>query len=107
MIFVSLQRSLRRSRLYVGCLILTPALLLSGCKAKQDKPAEAAQQRNAAEVSVTPALAENLKFGTPQMTDVHGTLQVAARVETNARQIAHVGSPVAGSILKILAFEGQ
>ncbi len=107
MIFLSLQRSLRRSRHSVGCLILTPALLLSGCKAKQDKPAEAAQQRNAAEVSITPALAENLKFGTPQMTDVHGTLQVAARVETNARQIAHVGSPVAGRILKLLVFEGQ
>ncbi len=107
MIFLSLQSSLRRSRLSAGCLILAPALLLSGCKAKQEKPAEAAQQRNAAEVSITPALAENLKFGTPQMTDVHGTLQVAARVETNARQIAHVGSPVAGRILKLLVFEGQ
>ena len=63
MIFLSLQRSLRRSRLSAGCLILAPALLLSGCKAKQEKPAEAAQQRNAEEVSITPALAENLKFG--------------------------------------------
>jgi cobalt-zinc-cadmium efflux system membrane fusion protein len=59
------------------------------------------------EITVTSAVAENLKFGTPQLTDVHGTMQVSAHVETDARQIAHVGSPVAGRILKLLVFEGQ
>ena len=32
---------------------------------------------------------------------------MAAHVETDARRIAHVGSPVAGRILKLLVFEGQ
>jgi cobalt-zinc-cadmium efflux system membrane fusion protein len=41
------------------------------------------------------------------MTDVNGTLQVPAHVETDAQQIARVGSPVAGRILKLLVFEGQ
>jgi cobalt-zinc-cadmium efflux system membrane fusion protein len=79
---------------------------LEGCKTKV-KQASAQQQTNPNEVSVTPALSENLKFGTPQMSDVVGKLQVAAHVDTDARLIAHVGSPVAGRILKLLVFEGQ
>lgn len=93
-----------------GGLILTLVTFLSvaGCKAKQETPAAAAsEQLNAGEVMITPALKENLKFGTPEMADVTGTLQVTARVQTNAKLIAHVGSPVRGRILKLLAFEGQ
>jgi cobalt-zinc-cadmium efflux system membrane fusion protein len=41
------------------------------------------------------------------MTDVRGTLQVSGRVETDASRIARVGSPVAGRILKLNAFEGE
>jgi cobalt-zinc-cadmium efflux system membrane fusion protein len=41
------------------------------------------------------------------MAEVDGTLQVAAHVETDARRIARVGSPVSGRILDLLAFEGQ
>jgi cobalt-zinc-cadmium efflux system membrane fusion protein len=41
------------------------------------------------------------------MADINGTLQVPAHVETDAQQIARVGSPVAGRILKLLVFEGQ
>jgi membrane fusion protein, heavy metal efflux system len=41
------------------------------------------------------------------MMAVDGTLQVAAHVETDARRIARVGSPVAGRILELLVFEGQ
>ena len=90
-------------------LVISPLLVLlsTGCKAKQETPAAAAQQLNAGEVAITPALAESLKFGRPEMTDINGTLQVAAHVETNAKHIAHVGSPVAGRILKLLVFEGQ
>ncbi len=99
----------RRTR--AGGLLLSFAALMmlmtSGCKAKQETPAAAAQQMNAGEVAITPALAENLKFGTPELADVTGTLQVAAHVETNAKHIAHVGSPVKGRILKLLVFEGQ
>ncbi|MBS1799533.1 MAG: efflux RND transporter periplasmic adaptor subunit [Acidobacteria bacterium] len=79
---------------------------IQGCKAKP-KETVAAQPGDPNEVSITSALAENLKFGTPEMADVNGTLRVAAHVETDAQRIAHVGSPVAGRILKLLVFEGQ
>ena len=83
-------------------------LLIAGCKAKQETTAAAASQPlNADEVVVSPALKENLRFGHPEMTDVTGTLTVTARVQTNAKLIAHVGSPVKGRILKLLVFEGQ
>ena len=89
-------------------LILIPALLLAlaGCKPKQVQSAPA-KHGDPNEVAVTPAIATNLKVGTPEMTEVSGTLEVAAHVETDARRIAHVGSPVAGRILKLLVFEGQ
>jgi len=79
--------------------------MLQGCKAKAKETPIRPGDPN--EVSVTSALAENLKFGTPEMADVNGTLQVAARVQTDAWQIAHVGSPVAGRIIKLLVIEGQ
>jgi membrane fusion protein, heavy metal efflux system len=96
----------------VGCavawtLLVSPLLLTTqGCKAKPPEAATA-EMSSPDEITVTSAVAENLKFGTPQLTDVHGTMQVSAHVETDARQIAHVGSPVAGRILKLLVFEGQ
>jgi cobalt-zinc-cadmium efflux system membrane fusion protein len=98
----------RRSCAESLLLILAALLMLvAGCKAKQEAPAAAAQPMNPGEVSITPALEENLKFGNPEMTDVTGTLQVAAHVETDAKRIAHVGSPVKGRILRLLVFEGQ
>jgi membrane fusion protein, heavy metal efflux system len=87
-------------------LALLPVMGLQGCKAKA-KGAVVAQQTNPNEVSVTPALAERLKFGKPETRDVMGKLQVAAHVDTDARLIAHVGSPVSGRIIKLLVFEGQ
>jgi membrane fusion protein, heavy metal efflux system len=89
--------------------ITIAALLVIGftaCKEKT-KEAVAVQAGDPNEVAITSALAENLKFGTPELTEVNGTLQVAAHVETDARRIAHVGSPVSGRILKLLVFEGQ
>ena len=79
--------------------------LLSGCKKKSPEIAAALTDPN--EVTVTPALASNLKLGVPEMRSVTGTLQVTARVETDASRIARVGSPVAGRILQLLVFEGQ
>ena len=81
-------------------------LLTGGCKGKPKEEA-AAPPQDPNIVTVTPALASNLKSGTPEMTDVTGTLQVVAHVETDARRIARVGSPVAGRILRLLVFEGQ
>jgi len=88
--------------------LLLASLLLGaqGCKPKQVATATA-QPSDPDEVTVTPALAENLKFGTPEMAAITGTLQVAAHVETDAQRIARVGSPVAGRILQLLSFEGQ
>ena len=98
-------RSLMRC---AGTLALLAPLLFTaqGCKTAQEKSV-AAKVGNTDEVAITPALAETVKFGTPEMGDVNGTLQVAAHVETDAHRIAHVGSPVAGRILKLLVFEGQ
>lgn len=41
------------------------------------------------------------------MQDVAGSLQVAARVDTDASRIARIGSPVSGRIIKLLVLEGQ
>ena len=81
------------------------ALCVVGCKKHEEPKVEKPTDPN--EVLVTPALASNLQFGNPQMTDVSGMLQVTARVETDARLIARVGSPVTGRILRLLVFEGQ
>ncbi|NUQ29396.1 MAG: efflux RND transporter periplasmic adaptor subunit [Acidobacteriaceae bacterium] len=86
---------------------MAAVLLGTGCKSKPKEEKAAAGASNPNIVAVTPVLAESLKFGTPQMADVTGTLQVAARVETDAQRIARVGSPVAGRILNLLVFEGQ
>jgi cobalt-zinc-cadmium efflux system membrane fusion protein len=66
-----------------------------------------AQPSDPDEIEVTPALATNLKLGTPETHEVTGLLQVSAHVETDASRIARVGSPVAGRILNLLVFEGQ
>jgi membrane fusion protein, heavy metal efflux system len=97
-----------RHVMQVAAIAVAVLLLVgfAGCK-KQPNEVAAAAPGNPNEVSITPALAENLKFGTPELTEVNGTLQVAAHVETDARRIAHVGSPVSGRIVKLLVFEGQ
>ena len=66
-----------------------------------------ARQSNPDEIEVTPALASNMKRGTPETHEVTDLLQVSAHVETDASRIARVGSPVAGRILKLVVFEGQ
>ena len=99
------RRYARGIGLVLACVGVAP-LLLSGCKS-QPKEAAVEQAGDPNQVAVTPAIAHQLKFGTPEITDVNGTLQVAAHVETDARLIAHVGSPVAGRIVKLLVFEGQ
>jgi cobalt-zinc-cadmium efflux system membrane fusion protein len=89
------------------CSVLLALSIFSteGCK---KKPVEVlAQQSNPDEIEVTPALASNLKLGTPQTHEVTGLLQVSAHVETDASRVARVGSPVAGRILELVVFEGQ
>lgn len=95
----------------IGMFLLvfaSTALIATGCKSKQQAAAAAvAQETDPNGITITSALSENLKFGTPEIADVTGSLQVAAHVETDAQRIAHVGSPVAGRILTLLVFEGQ
>jgi cobalt-zinc-cadmium efflux system membrane fusion protein len=106
--FASPVRRVRNSLHLCGALLPLILLLLTtqGCKAKHNANA-AERKTNPNEVAITPALEKNLKFGTPEMAEVDGTLQVAAHVETDARRIARVGSPVSGRILELLVFEGQ
>ena len=96
---------LRRAVFALALPLLT--LAVSGCKKKGAEEALAAAATDPAEVSVTPAIRENLKLGHPEMQAVSGQLQVPARVQTDARRVARVGSPVAGRILRLLVFEGE
>src|SRR5947209_2841133 len=88
------------------CCLTVILCVAFGCK-ERPKENVAAAQADPNEVVVTATLAQNLKTGTPLMTDVTGTLQVAAHVETDASHIARVSSPVSGRILKLLVFEGE
>lgn len=94
----------RQTRTLAAACLITVAL--AGCKGKAKQEA-AASPTNPDIVTVTPALSGSLRVGTPQMAEVTGSLQVAAHVETDARRIARVGSPVAGRILRLVVFEGQ
>jgi membrane fusion protein, heavy metal efflux system len=100
------RRNMMLCALACVCVVVPLLISLQGC-ASTPKASVPQQMADSDEISITPALAENLRFGTPEMTDVNGTLQVPAHVETDAQQIARVGSPVAGRILKLLVFEGQ
>ena len=83
-------------------------LLTAGCSKKQDKPTGNAQaQVDPLAVSVSPELARQMRVGEPAMHDVEGTLQVAARVETDGSRVARIGSPVSGRLLRLLVLEGQ
>lgn len=102
------QRSRLVGRSGIFVLLLAPLMLgVQGCTAKQGAAAAATEAGNPNEISITPALARNVKFGEPQITRVTGTLRVPAHIETDARLIARIGSPVAGRILKLLVFEGE
>jgi membrane fusion protein, heavy metal efflux system len=102
----------RRSRLVrhpgIFALFLAPLIVATqGCNAKHNAAVGATERSNPNEISITPALARNLMFGEPEISNVTGTLRVSAHVETDARRIARVGSPVAGRIIKLLVFEGE
>ena len=88
-------------------LLASLMVAMPGCNKKQNATVAASETSNPNEISITPALARNLNFGEPEITNVTGTLRVSAHIETDARRIARVGSPVAGRILKLLVFEGE
>lgn len=99
----------KRKSSLAGCALASIAVLLlaaGGCK-KKTAPAEAAVQEDATVITVTPDLAKQLSIGEPKIEEVAGSLQVAARIDTDASRIARIGSPVAGRIIKLLVLEGQ
>lgn len=92
-----------------GCALASIAVLLltaGGCKKKTAAP-EVKVQEDPSVISVTPELAKQLKIGEPKIEEVAGSLQVSARIDTDASRIARIGSPVAGRIIKLLVLEGQ
>jgi cobalt-zinc-cadmium efflux system membrane fusion protein len=99
----------KRTSSLTGCALASIAVLLltaGGCK-KKTAPAEVQVQEDPTVVSVTPDLAKRLVIGEPKVEEVAGSLQVAARIDTDASRIARIGSPVAGRIIKLLVLEGQ
>lgn len=84
-------------------------LLASGCKKSEtaEKPTATKAADDPTEVSVSPEILQGLSIGKPALRRITGELRVTARVQTDARRVARVGSPVSGRILKLLVFEGQ
>jgi cobalt-zinc-cadmium efflux system membrane fusion protein len=108
----SLNSATRRASRFLSLFSLLALLFLpviNGCtkpKASAEKAASVIQN-DPTEVAIDQSLAAQLKIGEPQIHDVANSLQVAARIETDASRIARVGSPVAGRIIKLLVLEGQ
>jgi cobalt-zinc-cadmium efflux system membrane fusion protein len=102
-------KTVRRTSSLAGCALASIAVLLltaGGCK-KKTAPAEVQVQEDPTVITVTPDLQKQLVIGEPKVEDVAGSLQVAARIDTDASRIARIGSPVAGRIIKLLVLEGQ
>lgn len=100
---------MKHIRPFRGCILasaFTVLLASAGCK-KSTPPQEDPAEQDPTTISVTPVLAQQLKIGEPKIQEVAGSLQVAARIDTDASRIARIGSPVAGRIIKLLALEGQ
>jgi cobalt-zinc-cadmium efflux system membrane fusion protein len=99
----------KRTSSLAGCALASIVVLLltaGGCK-KKTAPVEVAAQEDPTVITVTPELAKQLVIGEPKIEEVAGSLQVAARIDTDASRIARIGSPVAGRIIKLLVLEGQ
>lgn len=102
-------KTVKHTSSLINCLLASTAVLLfasGGCK-KNTPTAVAATETDPAVISVTSTLAQQLKIGEPAMQEVAGSLQVAARIDTDASRIARIGSPVSGRIIKLLVLEGQ
>jgi cobalt-zinc-cadmium efflux system membrane fusion protein len=102
-------KTVKHTSSLAGCALASVAALLltvSGCK-KNTPPPEVKAESDPSVISVSPDLAKQLVIGEPKMQEVAGSLQVAARIDTDASRIARIGSPVAGRIIKLLVLEGQ
>jgi membrane fusion protein, heavy metal efflux system len=97
----------RSARVPYAGVVLLLMLCLAGCKKQVQTASAAPVPADPSEVIVTPGIAGNIKTGHAETHPVAGTLEVAARIETDARRVVHVGSPVQGRILRLVGFEGQ
>lgn len=98
-----------RLRRRAVCAAVAGTLLSVGCKKQQNEAPRVASAATSdpMAVTITPGVAANLQYGHAELHDVTGSLQVAARIETDVTRVARVGSPVSGRILRLYAFEGQ
>lgn len=102
-------KTVKRKRSLAGCALASIAVLLliaGGCKKKTPAP-EVKVEQDPSVISVSADLAKQFVIGEPKMEEVAGSLQVSARIDTDASRIARIGSPVAGRIIKLLVLEGQ
>ena len=97
-----------RLRLSAG-IAATVLLLAAGCKSnsKLNAAEKPDANSNPLEIRVSAALREQFTVGEPTWKEVASSLQVAARVETDATRMARIGSPVNGRIVKLLVLEGE
>ncbi len=86
---------------------LVALAVAGGCNKTKATSEQSSAAVNPDEVTVDSALASHLKIGEPQVHEVANSLQVAARIETDASRVARIGSPVPGRIIKLLVMEGQ
>lgn len=102
-------KTVKRKGSLAGCALASIAVLLltaGGCKKKTPAP-EVKVEQDPSVISVSADLAKQFVIGEPKMEEVAGSLQVSARIDTDASRIARIGSPVAGRIIKLLVLEGQ
>lgn len=103
-------KTVKHRNCLASCALASIAVLFltaGGCKKNTPPPSEVKAEQDPSVIAVTPELAKNLVIGEPKMQEVAGSLQVAARIDTDASRIARIGSPVAGRIIKLLVLEGQ
>ena len=92
----------------VAVLIASTALISStGCKSKAESQTPQAAAIDPLKVKVNAELIRAIKVGKPLWQEVTSEEKVSARVETDASQVARIGSPVDGRITKVLVYEGQ
>jgi membrane fusion protein, heavy metal efflux system len=92
---------------FVLVLALLSFIGIAGCNSKPEpQPAEGAAA-DPLKVKVNAELQREIKVGKPSWQEVTSEEKVSARVETDASQVARIGSPVDGRITKVLVYEGQ
>lgn len=91
----------------VTALLVLGLTGMAGCKKASKADSAAKAVRNPLEVQVPTELMQSIRVGKAQWQEVTTQQKVAARLETDAKRVARIGSPVDGRITRVLVFEGQ